>query len=231
KIGGDGAQARIHIVRAGVEIERGGEILELTLEGLAVERAGALVEQVGGERGKPRLPGGIERRATAEARNKRHHRQAVILDQPSGDAAGAGDLLHLGRRGCRHRSEQQQRGGERGKLGTHAHEVGSGSSTPVTAISLLMTRRAALFTWSRVTAPMRSGQDSTSSRLRPVASAAPMMRAGPVRLSRAKTASCCMRRLARSTSCSVSPSFSTALIRASTPASRSAMATPLRGVA
>src|SRR5262249_23070791 len=92
--------------------------------------------------------------------------------------------------------------------------VGLGSSTPVTEFSGCITARAAAITSAAVTAPIFSGQASSSPSVPPVVSAAPIVRAGPVRLSRALTAAACSSDLAVASSCSVTPSRSSLAISA-----------------
>src|SRR6185437_5141812 len=149
EVGAQRAQASGDVVLIDVEIERGGEILELALISRAVELARAFVEQIGGELRKTRLVVGIERRAAAKRDAGRNHRNAVVFDQPGGDPARALDLLDGDGTGLEG-TEQRQRGhnqnkGDEARHWLH-HEVGPGISTPVTAISSWMTRCAAAST-------------------------------------------------------------------------------------
>ncbi len=64
-------------------------LVERLLEGLAVEIAGAFVEQAGEQRRGARLARRVLRRAAAKGEFERHQRHRVVLDQPEADAARA----------------------------------------------------------------------------------------------------------------------------------------------
>src|SRR5262249_36496061 len=150
-----------------------------------IEFAGTLVEQVHGKVGAPLLSGRIERSAAVELKVHGDQRKRVILDQPGGDPSGTPDLDDSARpRVPREKRPGKQEGQHRARDRARQDRSAGGSTGAPPAPSLSPWRATAI-TSSGVTAPMRSGQAWTSSRLRPVTSEAPMMRATPERLSRA----------------------------------------------
>ena len=67
--------------------------------GLAVEIAGALVEQIGGEIGGARLVGFVLGRAAVESEIERDQRHGLLAHEPGLDAGRADDLFDRHRRG------------------------------------------------------------------------------------------------------------------------------------
>ena len=90
---GQHAHRAVDRVAAGAEAHLGAGIVELRLEGVAVEIAGAFVEQAGHQLGQPFLAGRVLRGAALEGEADRDDRHRIVLDQPGGDALVALDLL------------------------------------------------------------------------------------------------------------------------------------------
>src|SRR5687768_10982977 len=152
--------------------------------GDAVVGPRALVEERGGHRRGALLARWVEGGAAGNGEPQGHHRHRVVLDEPGLDPAGAGHPRNRHRSGVRHpRRPDEPRDKEDQCSGKAGHEVRSGRRIPVAELRSTRTARAAAAISAGVTAPTRSGQAATSSRLWPIASAAPMMLAGPDALS------------------------------------------------
>ena len=96
---GEGAHRAIEAIPPGGKIEGDGIIGQHRLEGFGIARPGPLVQHAGDEMRQPRLARRIERNAALEGKGQRQDRQAMILDEPDGNPARAGDLLYLDRGG------------------------------------------------------------------------------------------------------------------------------------
>ncbi len=101
----------MEIVARDMEAEFDGMVLQPLVEGLAVEVAGALVEQLGGEIGGAGLVRFILGGAAMESVTKRDQRRGILAHQPGLDAGRADDLFDRHRRGGG-RGGQQREGGE-----------------------------------------------------------------------------------------------------------------------
>src|SRR4051794_34539964 len=107
----------------------------------------------------------------------------MVFGQPGGDAALSGNRRDRDRPD---RGGPAEGGGGDDQPGEQTvHDMCSGSRMPVAELRSISTARAASMICAGVTLPMRSGQPETSSRFWPIASAVPMMLAGPDWLSRA----------------------------------------------
>ena len=96
-------------VALGIERQADRQVLELGAERLAVERAGALVEQARDHVGQALLAARVERRAAGEVDRHRQERNRRLADQIGLDAARADHPLDLGRgAGRRARREHAQ---------------------------------------------------------------------------------------------------------------------------
>ena len=91
-------------------------VLQRLVEGRAVERAGALVEQAGEQRADAGLVRRVLRGATVEGEVHRDQGDRVILDEPRLDSAGRAHLLH-----ARGAARLGGRGDER--LGASGHDA------------------------------------------------------------------------------------------------------------
>ena len=105
------AQRAAELVAPDSEMELDSVVFQALMEGLAVEIAGALVEQVGGEVGGARFVGLVLAGAAVEGVVERDQRDGPFAHQPGHDAGRADDLLDRHRRGAR-RECQQRKGGE-----------------------------------------------------------------------------------------------------------------------
>ena len=111
----------MEIVARDLEAEFDGVVFQPLVEGLAVEVAGALVEQVGGEVGGAGLVGLVLAGAAVESVIERDQRHGILAHQPGLDAGRADDLFDRHRRGGG-RGRQQREGGERGSGENPRHE-------------------------------------------------------------------------------------------------------------
>ncbi len=106
----EGAQRAAEIIAADPEAEVDGVVFQPLVIGLAVEVAGALVDQVGGEIGGAALGRVVLAGAAVEGVTERHQRNRALAHQPGGDAGGADDLLDRHRRGRRRDGKKCQQG-------------------------------------------------------------------------------------------------------------------------
>src|SRR5664279_3392180 len=154
-------------------------VFQPLMVGLAVEVAGALVEQVGGETGGDRLVRLILGGAAMESVIERDQRHGMLAHQPGLDAGRADDLFDRHRRGGGRNAKQRKRGQRGGEKPRHDFFSACGLTSlirkPVTERRLSSHWRAASCTSSAVTARMRSGQRRTSSTVAPVIRAVPYL--------------------------------------------------------
>ena len=188
-------EAAAEFVLPGGKTQLAGKIVEPAVIGDAVVSPRSLVEEGSGHRGGALLARRVERGAAGNGEAQGHDRNRMVLDEPGLDPAGAGHPFDRHRRGARHprrpRQPEQRRDDDDEDAGRvfhqadtgKIHEVCSGRRIPVAELRRVKTARAAASISAGVTAPMRSGQAVTSSRLWPIASAAPTILAGPPRLS------------------------------------------------
>ena len=105
---GEHAHRAVDRVAAAAEAHLGAGVVETVLEGVAVEIAGALVEQPGHQIDQPFLAGRILGVAAAKGEAHRDDRNRIVLDQPGGDAAVRLDLLDGDRGASRQQRRQRQ---------------------------------------------------------------------------------------------------------------------------
>ena len=111
---GFGVIARqLDLGRTALELTRrrqlGAELRDRVGERELVHRPGALVEQIPGERGEPRVFGDLLRRARAHHDARGHQRQRVVLDDEHGQAVLQAGALHGRHLELGHRSGRRTR--------------------------------------------------------------------------------------------------------------------------
>src|SRR5207253_4726025 len=94
-----GSQRARELIAAGVELQVGDEVFEPRLEGRGVVRPRTFVEQRCGEGGKPALAWWIECGTARKGKPDRHHRQAVVFDEPCLDSGATDHPLYGHRAG------------------------------------------------------------------------------------------------------------------------------------
>ena len=90
------AQRAAEIIPRRAEAQFDGAPVEVLVEGLGIEIARALVEQIGDHVADAGLAGRILRRAAAEGKFHRDQRHGGVLHEPGFDAAGRNQMLDFG---------------------------------------------------------------------------------------------------------------------------------------
>ncbi len=173
----------VQVIAAGRDRQADAAAVERGLKGLRAQLARALVEQRGGEGGKPRLVRRIIGRAGRQRRRHGDHRQGVVLDIPDLGALAGVERLHIDGQGRGRR--QNDEGGAARRQACGARRFAAPSLAQARALAragqeiaghrlvrleLRLRHRAH---GGAVTASMRFGHCSTSIAVSPITSARP----------------------------------------------------------